>query len=68
MALDSVDIGLWYDDTPSEVRGAVCEVEREGETRPTTVETMPPGGSCAEGWQQYGNDCYKVYPLVNHLT
>ena len=59
VTLNEAEAGLWYDEYCTVEHRAVCEKPHGSETRPPTVAT-PPSGTCASGWEEFGDYCYLV--------
>ena len=59
MSMSEEDHGTWFDEDCETAYGAVCELDRDGVTRPPTMPTDP-DGSCSSGWNEFGNYCYQV--------
>ena len=57
MTLNEAEAGLWYDEYCTVEHRAVCEKPHGSETRPPTVAT-PPSGTCASGWEEFGEPLY----------
>ena len=60
--------GHWHDVPCNDRLKYICEMDREGETRPTDVPTPPANGICAPGWQSFGdNDCIQVKWTIQYI-